>query len=320
MKKELQFVDTSMRDLAFKEARNGAIVIGRNLKDTTEKPVILHYYKGNYYTHYGMKVDERDKVFSELDWHIFSPAEETTIPAIEFMHKMNDGYTKMVDYSHCNKTISKDMFNKDCFDYAVNKQMVIVNTTMSDYMLNIVRLLYTVKYALNLEIYNHIYVFIKDDELYKDTAKAKNLADIFQVSSDSKITFITVKEGANCIGFFGNLFDLKEGNRILRIYDQRVTDNVNEDDIISHYYHAQQGRDDCIYFHSIYEDMNNKNFDPYDIRNISWTDISTDAKDIDLMTYYHKTLLNLMDTVTNGIKRDDNRVETDVNYSVLYEI
>lgn len=317
----LKFVNSDQFYLALKEAEKGAMIIGESpAKEGSadrNRPVILHYYNGNYYTNYGLKVDTNNPIFYEMNWNIFSTADETSLPAIELIHKMSD--TKVgVNYQDCIKESTKRLFNHECFHSMVNKQTVIVNTTRNDYMLNIVRLLYTVKYALDLDIYDHIYVFIKDEWLYKDTAKNRDLVDIFEVSEDSKITFIIVREGANCIGFFGNIFDVREGNRILRIYDQRVTENVEENDIISHYYHAQQDRDDCIYFHSIYngDNMNEVNLD--EIRNISWIDIS--SRDIYPIMYYHKTLINLMDMITNGIHSNDIRVHTDINYSVLSEI
>lgn len=109
---------------------------------------------------------------------------------------------------------------------------------------------------------------------------------------------------------------MKEGNRILRIYDQRVTETVTEDDIISHYYHAQQDRDDCIYFNSIYEGYYEADRDCEYMT--YWIDIT--EKDTDLTYYYYKTLLNLMEDICNGISKNDNKIETTINYSVLSEI
>ena len=322
----LKFVDTNQFSLALKEAEKGAIVIGESPKVTDEsgnvhdkgyKPVVLHYYNGEYYTDYGMKVDTNNSIFYEMHWNVFSTVEETAIPAIDLMHKMTDTMkTKMVDYKDCVKEVLKKKFNQNFFDYTVNKQSVIINTTSNHYMVNVVRLLYTVKEALELDIYDHIYVFIKDEWLYKDTAKSHSLADIFKVSEKSKITFVIVREGANCIGFFGDIFDVKEGNRILRIYDQRVTETVTEDDIISHYYHAQQDRDDCIYFNSIYEGYYESDRDCEYMT--YWIDIT--EKDTDLTYYYYKTLLNLMEDICNGISKNDNKIETTINYSVLSEI
>lgn len=301
---------------ALKMAERGNMVIGK--LDGDDRKIMVHYHGGKYYTEYGMELNLKNPNLEKMHWDIMYTEDEICKPCVDFLHHFLyiDSVKDAAQFMMCSKDNVNLVYSQECFDETVMKQIYIAKTTDDSYMINIIRLLTTVEKAVSSGIYDHIYVFVKDELLYKDVARKKQFCEkVFGVSDQSDITFIFVREGANCLGFLANVFDIKEGSRILRIYDQRVTEGLKEEDIKNHYYMAQQNRDDSIFFlapdtkkDEIMEECGNY-----------WIDISN--KFILPPSYYKNTILNMMDEIMNSITHGGKEKYTSyVNYSSLSEI
>lgn len=304
-------------DIALKIAKLGNMVIG-HLDGFGDHDVIMHYFHGTYYTHYGMEIKKDNAHLEKMNWDVLWSSDQIAHPCIKFLHiyeNFNESKNSL-NFALCNKEGLKESYSKECFDSSVNKQLFIARTSSESYMLNIIRLLTLVEEAVKSNVYDHIYVFVKDELLYKDVARTEHFSDeVFSVSDQSNITFIFVKEGANCLGFLGGVFTIKEGSRILRIYDQRVMEGLTEHDIMSHYYMAQQDRDDVVIFTTLDSEKERRVYD----YGTYWVDLS--SKVFLPTSFYHITVLNLMDTIMNNVKHDiHGPYRTDVYHSDLSTI
>ena len=272
---------------ALKMAERGNMVIGK----LDDHEIMVHYHGGKYYTEYGMELNLKNPNLEKMHWDIMYTEDEICKPCVDFLHHFLyiDSVKDAAQFMMCSKDNVNLVYSQECFDETVMKQIYIAKTTDDSYMINIIRLLTTVEKAVSSGIYDHIYVFVKDELLYKDVARQKQFSE--------------------------NVFDIEEGSRILRIYDQRVTEGLKEEDIKNHYYMAQQNRDDSIFFLApdTKKDENMEECGNY------WVDISN--KFILPPSYYKNTILNMMDEIMNSITHGGKEKYTSyVNYSSLSEI
>ena len=241
-----------------KNSIDGDHVIGRLNEDV----VHLHKHKENFYTNYGVKVDIKNPYLKEMVWNRVDGMSKIMT---DILHQFITSENVMnLDFNNCSFEQCKKDFNNKVFDTLLNRQMYLIKTTEYMYTENVFRILSLIKNASASGVYDHIYVFVKDEHLYGDNAKKLPYSDIFNVTGDSALTFTFVREKANVIGFINDIFDIKPGKRILRIYDQRVTADLEESDFMNGFFMSQQERDDCVYFWNDPEKCTRKPACPWD--------------------------------------------------------
>ena len=233
---------------ALKKIENGGVITTPD-KDKDGSAIMIHNYKGKYYSRYGNEINTDNQYLSGIStWEVSSKNFSDVL--IDIMHQFIAGETmNVMDYTRCALNQTFLDFDRDAFNSQINRQLFIVNTSYESYSKNVITILSFINHALIRHVYDHIYVFVKDEWLYKDTAKKLPYSGVFEVNENNfNITFIFVRESASCVGWIDNVFEIKQDCRILRIYDQRVTEGISREDLVQGYFSSQQDHDDCLYF------------------------------------------------------------------------
>ena len=276
---------------ALKKIENGGVITTPD-KDKDGSAIMIHNYKGKYYSRYGNEINTDNQYLSGIStWEVSSKNFSDVL--IDIMHQFIAGETmNVMDYTRCALNQTFLDFDRDVFNSQINRQLFIVNTSYEAYIKNVITILSFINHALIRHVYDHIYVFVKDEWLYKDTAKKLPYSGVFEVNENNfNITFIFVRESASCVGWIDNVFEIKQGCRILRIYDQRVTEGISQEDLVQGYFSSQQDHDDCLYFLSSDISMNKKKKKTEDSGEY-WIDLYDKTADPHL--FYEYTLARLM--------------------------
>lgn len=294
------------------QAKNGDFIIGTG---SDGLGICIHKYKDKVYTRYGVVVDESNPHLNIInDWDIAQKGDYSDILS-DIMHQFSVGEAKRLDFINCGCGIYSNEFDEESFRYSVNRQLYEIYTSSYSYMKNVYRILSLVKNAVESGVYSHIYVFVKDEWLYKDTANKTPYSHTFEVTNAKyNITYIFVRENASCVGFINDRFEINPLERILRIYDQRVTEGLTKNDITASFFTSQQEHDDCVYFLS--EDAKSEKKHP-DIKDSAEYSIDLFDKSAVPHVLYAKSLALIFDKVHDEIDGFDNRMDVKTNLTFM---